>query len=192
MKKINTYLKYNFFTCLLIVSLLIAPLESCASNTATFENVPTENVGIENGKVDESLQTNTPPQKSKSKKKGKAKQKTMNTKLVAVPASVWGANGIILNVEENGVTIQYECADGQIEESLKVNEQGNFEANGFHIRQRGGPIRVDAKLARQPTRYEGRISGNTMTLKVTLTETKEVIGDFTLERGKTPRMTRCY
>lgn len=187
MKKINSYLKTNFFTCLLVAFLLIAPLESCASNNgASFENVEIENV-----KVDESLQTDT-PQKCKRKKKGKAKQKTMNTKLVAVPASVWGADGIILNVEENGVTIQYECADGQIEQSLMMNEQGNFEANGIHSPQRGGPIRVDAKLARQPARYEGKISGDTMTLKVTLTETKEVIGEFTLERGKTPRMTRCY
>lgn len=188
MKKINSYLKPNFFTCLLITFFVIAPLAACAGdNKASFENVVVENV-----QVVESRQTNPPPQKSKRKKKGKVTQKTMDTKLVAVPASVWGANGIILNVEENGVTIQYECADGQIEQSLKMDEQGNFAANGIHSPQRPGPIRVDAKQARQPARYEGKISGNIMTLKVTLTETKEVIGEFSLERGKTPRMTRCY
>lgn len=182
MKKINSYLKPNVFIFGLIASLLIVPLESYASNSSSFENV----------KVDESLQTNSPPQKSKRKKKRKAKQKTMDTKLVAVPTGIWGADGIILNVEENGVTIQYECADGQIEQSLKMDEQGNFETNGIHSPQRPGPIRVDAKQARQSARYEGKISGGTMTLKVTLTETLEVIGEFTLERGKTPRMTRCY
>lgn len=185
MKKINSYLKSNFFTGLLMASFLIVPLESCAGNSASFENDEITNV-----KVDESLPTDT-PQKSK-KKKGRAKQKTMNTKLVAVPVSVWGATGIILNVEEKGVIIQYECADGQIEQSLMMNEQGNFEAAGIHSPQRPGPIRVDAKLASQPARYEGKISGDTMTLKVTLTETKEVVGEYTLERGKTPRMTRCY
>lgn len=192
MKKTSIYLKHNFFACLLIATLLAVPLESCAINTANTERSKTENSEIENGEVLDLQQTENNQKSKKKKDKGKVKQKKMNKKLVAVPESIWGANGIILNVEENGVTIQYECADGVIEDSLKVNEQNAFEANGFHIRQRGGPIRVDAKLARQPAFYEGKISGNTMTLKVTLIETKEVIGEFILERGKTPRMTRCY
>ncbi|MDQ3089090.1 MAG: hypothetical protein M3Q78_10915 [Acidobacteriota bacterium] len=114
------------------------------------------------------------------------------TKLVSVPASTWGATDIILAVEENAGTIEYACADGKIEEPLKVDEKGNFRANGVHIRQKGGPIREDSPPPRQPASYQGRISGDKMTLKVTLSETGEVIGNFTLERGKTPRMHRCY
>lgn len=186
MKKIKRYLKPEFFTVVLLVSLLILPLEFFAGSSASFKNAQ-----IQTGKVDEPTQTNTPP-KHKRKKRVKSIPKKMDTKLLAVPAGKWGAQGIILNVEEKGVTIEYECADGQIEQSLKMDVQGNFTVNGVHTRQRPGPIRADASQTRQPARYEGKILGDKMTLKVILTATQEVIGEFTLERGKTPLMTRCY
>ena len=116
----------------------------------------------------------------------------MTAKLVTVPASVWGADHIILNVAAKGVTIQYDCADGQIEQSLMMDEHGNFAANGFHIQGQGGPVLKDATQTRQSAHYEGNIAGDTITLKVTLTETNKVIGEFKLERGKVPKMTRCY
>ncbi|MEO6050787.1 MAG: hypothetical protein ABIP78_05570 [Pyrinomonadaceae bacterium] len=186
MKNIKYYFKTNFFILAALVSLLAVPLESCASGSAPLEPAPVEDV-----KVDELIQTSPTP-KPKIKKKVKITPNKMDTKLTAVSTGIWGARGIILNVEENGVSIQYECADGQIEQKLMMNQQGDFAVNGFHTPQRGGPIRVDVKEARQSARFEGKVSGDKMTLKVTLTETNEVIGEFTLERGKTPRMTRCY
>jgi len=181
MKKINFYLKSVFLICLLIVSLLTVPIGSRPIKGASFEDA----------KIDKSIQIDKLPKQTR-KKKGKTGQKMNQSKLVLVPASTWGANGIKLAVEENAGTIEYDCADGQIEEPLKVDEQGNFTANGVHIRQKGGPIREDSPPPRQPARYQGKISGDKMTLKVTLTESGEVIGTFTLERGKTPRMHRCY
>ncbi len=116
----------------------------------------------------------------------------MTGKLVTVPASVWGADHIILNIGAKGVTIQYDCADGQIEQSLMMDGHGNFAANGFHIQGQAGPVLKDATQTRHPAHYEGKISGDTMLLKVTLTETRKVIGEFTLKRGEIPEMTRCY
>lgn len=182
MKKTNLFLKRNYFTYVLIALLLFTPLESSAIISASFDNA----------KADESIQTNSSPKKFKRKKKGKAKQKTMTKKFVAVPPGLWGAEGIILNVEEKGVNIQFACADGQIEQALNMDEQGDFSSNGFQSQHGPGPARVDANSARQPAIYKGKISGDSMTLKVTLTETKEVVGEFTLERGKTSRMKRCY
>lgn len=181
MKKINFYLKANCLTCLLMVSLLTMRIESRPIKGASFENP----------KIDKSFQIDKSPKQIR-KKKGKTGQKMNQTKLVSVPASTWGATDIRLAVEENAGTIEYACADGKIEEPLKVDEKGNFRANGVHIRQKGGPIREDSPPPRQPASYQGRISGDKMTLKVTLSETGEVIGNFTLERGKTPRIHRCY
>jgi hypothetical protein len=176
MKKNKFYRKSHFFILAIFIALLILPIESLPISLAFFQN-------------------GSPPQCS-SKKQATVEQeanKQMNqTKLVSVPESTWGANGIRLAVEETAVKIEYDCADGEIEQSLKVDEQGNFTANGVHIRQKGGPIREDSPPPRQPARYQGKISGDKMTLKVTLTENGEVIGTFTLERGKTPRMHRCY
>lgn len=181
MKKNNSYLKPVILTCLLIISLLITPVISSSMVKLSFETA----------KINASFQTDKTKKLTRNKK-GKAERKMNQTKLVSVPESIWGANGIKLAVGENAATIEYDCADGKIEEPLKVDEKGNFRANGVHIRQKGGPIREDSKPPSQSARYEGRISGDKMTLKVTLTENGELIGNYTLERGKTPRMHRCY
>lgn len=176
MKKSKFYRKPQFFIFAIFITLLILPVESLPISSIYVQNSSPSQC---NSKKPESVEQ-------------ESNEKMSQTKLVAVPASTWGANGIRLAVEENAGTIEYDCADGKIEEPLKVDEQGNFTANGVHIRQKGGPIREDSPPPRQLARYQGRISGNTMTLKVTLTETDEVIGKFSLERGKTPRMHRCY
>ena len=186
MKTISSNLNSVFFGVALVIALMIIPLESCAGDRALSENVNAADIA-----VDAPIPAPTPPPQSKEKKKGKSK-KNMETKSTAVPNGMWGTNGIIFGVEASGVNIQYECADGQIEQPLKVDERGNFAVSGVHIRQRPGPMKLDDKQARQNARYEGKISGNTMTLKVTLTETGEVIGDYTLERGKNVRLHRCY
>lgn len=117
------------------------------------------------------------------------KMETKQTKLV--PASIWGGTGIRVSVEQKKVTVEYACADGEIVGRLKTDALGNFKVNGFHIRQRGGPVRVDAKPERQPARYQGKITGKTMKISVTLTETGENIGTFELKRDVTPRLIRC-
>lgn len=186
MKKNNSHIKLICLTLTAIIVLSTVYVEAFAGDEFTFAKSTAAN----RFQV-ESIQTGI-IQKQRKNKKSAVKQKTMNTKITDVPTGIWGGTGLILTVEEKGGSIQYECADGQIEQTLKVNAQGNFSAKGTHTPQRGGPIRVDSKLAGQPVLYEGKVSGNTMTLRVTLTETKEVIGEFTLERGVTPRLHRCY
>lgn len=117
--------------------------------------------------------------------------KMVQKKLVAVPASVWGASGIHLNVLDGGVKIEYDCAEGEISEPLKMDEAGKFKADGVHIRLHGGPVRADDPPKRVPATFEGRISDKSMTLKVILQDSKEVIGEFSLTRDKTPRLHRC-
>jgi hypothetical protein len=186
MKMVKTVVGDYFLIFALIVSLLTWPTEFCASTFASgsdFRSVRVEDDG--------SPQT-IPTQKRKSKRKARAKRKSMIMKNVSVPVGAWGGDGIILNIEANGATIEYVCADGRIEQALKIDGNGNFAANGFHNPEQPGPISIDAKQTRQPAHYEGKISGDTMTLKVSFTGSSKVIGEFTLVRGRTPRMTRCY
>lgn len=124
-------------------------------------------------------------------KKPKGKTKMKQTKLAAVPAGNWGANGIGLTVEASGARIEYDCADGEIRGKLMIDEQGNFTASGVHIRQSGGPVRLDNPPQEQAASYVGKISGKTMTLKIILTESKETIGEYVLEKDKYARIHRC-
>jgi hypothetical protein len=125
-------------------------------------------------------------------KEKNSRQILNQTKLALVSPSSWGAVGISFIIGENDVEIEYDCASGKIEQRLMMNEQGSFSADGVYIRQYPGAIRLKLLPKRQPARYEGTISGHTMTLKTTLTETNEILGEVVLERNKTPRIHKCY
>ena len=139
----------------------------------------------------QSMESATPVKTSINSNQKSDGENMNDTKMTAVSQGNWGANGIRFAVEENDVQIEYDCANGVINEKLMINEKGEFKANGSHTVESFGPIREDNPPKPKPAHYEGKVSGETMTLTVTLTETKEKIADFTLERGKTPRLHKC-
>lgn len=131
------------------------------------------------------------PVNSNKQTNSNRKNNMEDTELSAVKPGNWGATGISLVVEENGAKIEYDCANGEIKDKLMINENGEFEADGTHTRESFGPIREGKEPKPQPAHYEGKIAGDTMTLKAVLTDTKESIGDFTLERDKSARLRKC-
>ncbi len=137
------------------------------------------------------------PSATPKKKRLRHLKTKMNTikhipKSTPVAAGPWGAPGIIFSVEEKIVRIEYDCAEGEIPRTLVVDEHGNFKVDGFHTRHAGGPIRLDDPPKRMPATYEGKISGATMTLKITLANGGGTVGEYALERGKNVRLHRCY
>lgn len=122
-------------------------------------------------------------------KNSKVRRTMKQSKLV--PVSVWGGNGIRLSVGQNSLMVEYACASGEADGRLKMDERGNFKAIGVHMAQRPGPVSVVDEPERQPVRYDGRILGKTMKLRVTLIKNKTVIGDFELKRDAAPRLHRC-
>jgi hypothetical protein len=186
MKRVKVFLRDSFLSFAVIMSLLTAPIDIWASTFVFVNNLGEHLVEVDG--FPQTIQT----QKHKSRKKRRSKRKIMVAKYFAVPVSTWGGDGIILNIEANGATIEYVCADGQIEHELKINGKGNFAANGIHRSGQPGPVRMDAEQTPMLATFEGKITGDTMTLQITLTESGKMIGAFTLKRGTTPRMTRCY
>lgn len=104
---------------------------------------------------------------------------------------IWGGEGISLEIEGSHATVTFDCAHGNITDSMVPNEAGKFEVNGFFVRERGGPTRRDDSTQGLPATYSGVVSGDTLTLTIVLTKTKEALGDFTLTRGKAGRLRRC-
>lgn len=129
---------------------------------------------------------------SPKKKKGKSKSKVNQAKTVSVPPGNCGATGVRLVIDGHGVTIEYDCARGEITQKLLIDEQGGFRVSGVYTRRYPGAVRVKLLPKPQPARFEGKISGNKMTLKVTLTETGETLEEVVLERDKTARLRKCY
>lgn len=118
-------------------------------------------------------------------------KKMVQTKKTKVAPGKWGGTGIGLNVEETVVTLEFDCATAEIPSNLMIDKTGNFSTDGVYIRRTPGALRIKFPPKRVPARFEGKISGKTMILKITLSETGEKIGDYTLQRGKTSTIRRC-
>ena len=109
-----------------------------------------------------------------------------------VPTGIWGGQGLALVVTDAGAHAEFDCASGDIAAPLAIDNDGRFAADGVFIQERAGPVREGEEAERKPARYSGRVDGDTMTLEVALTESKQSIGTFTLRRGATPRVTKCH
>jgi hypothetical protein len=108
-----------------------------------------------------------------------------------VPPGTWGGTSIRLDVTIQGATIEYDCAHGTIDEPLATDRDGRFTAAGTHVREHGGPIRQDEQPDRHPARYQGQLTGDSLRLTVTLTDSLQDIGTFMLTRGATGRVFKC-
>jgi hypothetical protein len=103
----------------------------------------------------------------------------------------WGGRHIGVELTVEGGRIEYDCAHGTIDETVVPDREGRFEARGTHTAERGGPVREGEKEERRPARYRGTVKGKTLTLAVTLADSGEGLGKFTLTSGAAPRLTKC-
>jgi hypothetical protein len=109
--------------------------------------------------------------------------------ITSLEFTTWGGTHIGLVITVSGGTVEYDCAEGEILEPIRVTN-GKFNVLGLHYLGMGGPIGVD-RLHPRPARYEGTVKGDRMTMTVTLTDTKEPVGTFDLVRGENPRVFKC-
>jgi hypothetical protein len=108
-----------------------------------------------------------------------------------VERSDWGGDHIGLTVTSNGGALEYDCATGTIDQSIVSATNGNFVVQGTHTVGHGGPSREDELPDRHPAQYDGWTDGDTMRFSVTLTDTGQKLGSFTLTRGQSPHVFRC-
>jgi hypothetical protein len=108
-----------------------------------------------------------------------------------ISLGAWGGDHVGLVLTATGGTLEYDCAHGTIDEPFVTDSAGRFQLMGTHTREHGGPIGRDEKADKHPARYTGGVDGDTMTLTVTLTDSNEVLGTFTLTRGRIARVFKC-
>jgi len=106
-------------------------------------------------------------------------------------AGVWGGEHIRLEATDGGASVEYDCASSTIDRPVALDGQGNFDVKGRYAAQHAGPVLRDEEANSRPARYVGRVKGDEMTLTVSLTDTKETVGTFTLTRGSDGRLMKC-
>jgi hypothetical protein len=103
----------------------------------------------------------------------------------------WGGEHIRLEVTDGGAEVEHDCAHGTITKPIVLDSDGRFDVRADFVVERGGPVRRDQPPPTRPARYSGRVEGDNMTLSVTLTDTGEDAGTFTLTRGSSGRLMKC-
>jgi hypothetical protein len=108
-----------------------------------------------------------------------------------VSRGTWGGLGISIEVGDPTASIEFDCAHATITEKMVLNREGKFQAKGFYVREKGGPVRADEVEERLPAIFTGEMKDKTLTLTVKLTDSKDAIGTFTLTHGKSGRLRKC-
>ncbi len=112
-------------------------------------------------------------------------------KLYKVTNGKWGTTGAEMLVEKSAVKIKFDCAEGEIPLTLKKDRKGNFKVEGAYTRRGYGPIRIGKPPTAEPVTYEGKVTGKSMKIKITVIATGDLIGEFTLTRGQEGRIRGC-
>jgi hypothetical protein len=109
-----------------------------------------------------------------------------------IRSGTWGGQHIGMFVSDSSTTLDYDCAHGSIDESIKADDKGMFEVVGVHVFEKGGPIRLEEIPDKHPAVYKGSIKGKEMTLIVKLSDTDVVIDTFFLTFETEPIIYKCY
>lgn len=116
--------------------------------------------------------------------------KTTEEKAQRLPAGAWGGMHVGLEVTEEGASLDFDCARGEINQAITLDSNGRFDVQGTFTREGPGPIRAGKDYG-SAARYSGSVSGDTMTLTVAPANSSASNSTYTLTRGKAGRIWKC-
>jgi hypothetical protein len=108
----------------------------------------------------------------------------------AVQAVVWGGNHVEMQVTDKGATLEFDCAQGTIDEPVHADPNGAFQLKGTFTPERGGPTRDDGPAGLNAS-YVGTIKDDTMTLKIVIDGRSAEGLSFVLTRGQRGNVRKC-
>ena len=108
-----------------------------------------------------------------------------------LPTGVWGGQHVRAEVTDGGAVLEFDCARGSIAQAILLDGNGKFDLGGKFATEHAGPVLRDEESNDRPVRYSGSVKDQEMTLTITDTNNKEVIGTFTLKHGSEGRLMKC-
>jgi hypothetical protein len=104
---------------------------------------------------------------------------------------VWGGRSVQVTVSADGAVLVHDCAAGTMDARPDPDDDGRFMVTGTRTPGVGLPFPVDDPPQPRPARYEGRISGKTMTFSVTFTDTGDFVATYEATRGQEADLFFC-
>jgi hypothetical protein len=110
--------------------------------------------------------------------------------LAADQTTVWGGDHVEMEVTGAGARLEFDCAHGTIDEALRVDGKGAFQAKGTFTPERSGPSRDgDASRPARAT-YAGTITDDTMTLRIVV-DGQDRDSTYLLVRDRPGSVRKC-
>jgi hypothetical protein len=106
-----------------------------------------------------------------------------------VKRGIWGGPGASLLVREDGGTLQLLCAFGSIDQAVRADSTGRFQAAGTYTREMGAV--PPGGIPKYAGRYSGVVHGTTMTLTISVPELEQTLGPYTLHFGVDASLLPC-
>ncbi len=106
-------------------------------------------------------------------------------------AGTWGGNHVSLEITSDGGNIEFDCAHGSIQEKVKLDQKGRFSVKGTYAEEHGGPERQPGNENSHSVLYSGQIKGEKMKLTIQRSDTKKLVGTYTLTRGQEAFIVKC-
>jgi hypothetical protein len=106
-------------------------------------------------------------------------------------AGDWGGEHISMKVTASGAELDFDCASARITSAIELDAKGRFDVDGEFHPEHGGPERRDEEPSTAPAHFTGRLSGNSLSLSITLTNGKEPLGEYNLVKGSVGRVLKC-
>ena len=108
---------------------------------------------------------------------------------IRVVTGDWSGPHVALALTAVGGSVEYDCAHGGLAAPVSIDRDGYFELAGVHVRERGGPVRIDERPDSVPARYSGRVVGTRMTLRVYAG--LDTLGPYELWRDAGRQLFKC-
>lgn len=98
----------------------------------------------------------------------------------------WGGPELLVTVTGHAATTEFICANGTIDQ-IAPDANGNFSSTGTYVFEHPAA----GQAASHAARYDGQVTGNTMRVTVTVSDTQQVFGPFTVTFGAAGPSTLC-
>ena len=108
-----------------------------------------------------------------------------------LPAGTWGGDHIEMTVTASDVHFEFDCASADIAKVPVLDDQGRLAADGTYTKEHGGALRQDEVPDRQAARFTGLLKDKTLTVDVTIVDSKQLVAQFAVTLDAVSRVRKC-
>jgi hypothetical protein len=97
---------------------------------------------------------------------------------------MWGSDDILIEVQNGRTHICFACAEGDMDGTIQLDRNGEFATLGTIAI---GPVVRETLVAE----YSGQVSGDTLTMEITVVDSGTSLGPFTAVRVRSSQIVQC-